>query len=167
VASVLDLGTGSGAIAVSIALERPEATVVAADFSIEAIAIAAKNARRLNANVEFVESNWYASLAGRKFDVIVANPPYVAGGDAHLSQGDLRFEPQIALTDDSGDGLHSIRAIVDGAADHLHAGGWLLFEHGYDQAEACRALLLKAGFKNLISINDLAGISRVAGGQIG
>ena len=166
-ASVLDLGTGSGAIAVSIALECPGARVVAADISVEAIKIAAENARCLSATVEFVASNWYGRLEGRKFDLIVSNPPYVAGGDAHLSHGDLRFEPQIALTDQSGDGLRSIRAVISGASAHLHSRGWLLVEHGFDQADACRELLLKAGFVNPTSVNDLAGIPRVAGGQIG
>ena len=165
-ASILDLGTGSGAIAVSLALERPDTSVVAVDVSNDALKIAAENAHRLKTDVEFVESNWYTNLGDRKFDLIVSNPPYVASGDAHLSQGDLRFEPQIALTDESIDGLHSIRTIVDGAPAHLHPGGWLLFEHGYDQAAECRELLLKAGFGNLISIDDLAGIPRVAGGQI-
>ena len=164
--NVLDLGTGSGAIAVSLALECPGVVVVAADISPDALKIAAENARRLNADVEFIESNWYVNMADRKFDLIVANPPYVAGGDEHLSQGDLRFEPQIALTDESTDGLTSIRAIIDGAPAHLHAGGWLLFEHGFDQAEAARELLLNSGFENLICMNDLAGIARVAGGQI-
>ena len=163
---VLDLGTGSGAIAVSLALECPGAAVVATDISPDALKIAAENARRLNADVEFTESNWYANIIDRKFDLIVANPPYVAGGDEHLFQGDLRYEPQIALTDESTDGLSSIRAIVEGAPAHLNAGGWLLFEHGYDQAEAAAELLLKAGFENLICMNDLAGIARVAGGQI-
>ena len=162
----LDLGTGSGAIAVSLALEFVDAIVTAADISPDALKIAAENARRLNAAVEFVESNWYANMADRKFDLIVANPPYVAGGDEHLSHGDLRFEPQIALTDQSSDGLSSIRAIIDGAPAHLNAGGWLLFEHGYDQAEQTRELLLNSGFENLICMNDLAGIARVAGGQI-
>ena len=163
---VLDLGTGSGAIAVSLALECPGAAVVATDISPDALKIAAENARRLNADVEFTESNWYANIVDRQFDLIVANPPYVAGSDEHLFQGDLRYEPQIALTDESTDGLSSIRAIVDGAPAHLNAGGWLLFEHGYDQAEAAGELLLKAGFVNLICMNDLAGIARVAGGQI-
>ena len=166
-AGVLDLGTGSGAIAISLALEHALISVVATDISADALKIATENARRLNAKVEFIESNWYTNLIGRQFDLIVANPPYVAGKDEHLSQADLRFEPQIALTDESDDGLRSIGTIVDGAHQHLFAGGWLLFEHGYDQADACRALLLKAGFANLISVNDLAGIARVAGGQIG
>ena len=164
--SILDLGTGSGAIAISIALESPTTRVVAADISLAALQVATDNAQRLNASVEFIESDWYARLSGRRFDLIVSNPPYVAGGDAHLSVGDLRFEPQLALTDESADGLRSIRAIIAGASAHLVPGGWLLFEHGYDQAVPCQALLLKAGFANLISIKDLAGIPRVAGGQI-
>ncbi len=164
--SILDLGTGCGAIAISLALERPHMLIVAADFSRDALLVAAENARHLNAAVDFVESNWYQNINGRKFDLIVSNPPYVAGDDMHLSQGDLRFEPQTALTDNSPDGLASIREIVNSASAHLNAGGWLLFEHGYDQRDACRELLLKAGFVNLTSVNDLAGIPRVAGGQI-
>ena len=164
--SILDLGTGSGAIAISIALESPASHVVAADMSVAALQVATDNAQRLIAPVEFIESDWYAKLTGRKFDLIVSNPPYVAGGDAHLSMGDLRFEPQLALTDDSADGLRSIRAIIAGASAHLVPGGWLLLEHGYDQAVPCQALLLQAGFANLTSIKDLAGIPRVAGGQI-
>ena len=165
-ASILDLGTGSGAIAISLALERPHMMVVAADVSRDALLVAEDNAQRLNAAVDFVDSNWYQNLAGRKFDLIVSNPPYVAGNDTHLSQGDLRFEPQTALTDKSADGLLSIRTIIEGAPAHLNANGWLLFEHGYDQSDACKELLLKAGFVNLTSVNDLAGIPRVAGGQI-
>ena len=164
--SILDLGTGSGAIAISIALESPASHVVAADMSVAALQVATDNAQRLIAPVEFIESDWYAKLTGRRFDLIVSNPPYVAGGDAHLSMGDLRFEPQLALTDDSADGLRSIRAIIAGASAHLVPGGWLLLEHGYDQAVPCQTLLLQAGFANLISIKDLAGIPRVAGGQI-
>jgi len=116
--------------------------------------------------VELVSGSWYEPLEGRRFDMIVANPPYVAAGDAHLSQGDLRFEPAGALTDGSGDGLDSIRAIVAGASAHLNARGWLLLEHGYDQAQAVEALLKAAGFRETISIPDLAGIPRVAGGKI-
>ena len=163
--TVLDLGTGSGAIAVSLALECPHAKVTATDVSRDALYMAAENAKRLGASVEFIQSNWYANLTGRKFDLIVANPPYIAHGDEHLSQGDLRFEPQMALTDKSADGLLSIRTIVAGASSHLVHSGWLLFEHGYDQAGAARELLLQAGFGNLICINDLAGIDRVSGGQ--
>ncbi len=162
---ILDLGTGSGAIAISIALEHSEAQVTACDISHDALSIAKENARQLHANVEFIHSDWYANLTG-KFDLIVANPPYVARGDVHLGVGDLRFEPKSALTDESDDGLGAICTIINGAAAHLYPQGWLLFEHGFDQAEAARAWLLKAGFTNLTTIADLAGISRVAGGQI-
>ncbi len=165
-ARVFDLGTGSGAIAVTLALESPGSNVTACDISPGALEVARANAARLEAKVEFLTSNWYAALAGRRFDLIVSNPPYVAGNDSHLAQGDLRFEPKTALTDDSADGLESIRTIVASAPAHLHPGGWLLFEHGYDQAAACHDLLLKAGFIDPISVKDLAGIPRVAGGQI-
>jgi release factor glutamine methyltransferase len=171
-AGVLDMGTGSGAIAISIALALafPDGeggvAVTATDISPAALEMARLNAKKLGATVNFILSNWYAELSGHKFDLIVSNPPYVAGKDIHLAQGDLRFEPKTALTDGSADGLASIRAIIAGAASHLAPDGWLLFEHGYDQADACGALLLKAGFDNLISYRDLAGIPRVAGGQI-
>ena len=110
---------------------------------------------------------WYEPVHGRRFDLIVSNPPYVAGEDPHLTQGDLRFEPRHALTDGSGDGLDSIRHIVAGARDHLNPGGAILIEHGYDQAKAVAALLGKAGFVDLVSVRDLAGIPRVAGGKLG
>lgn len=164
---VLDLGTGSGAIAITLALERPACQVTACDVSRAALNVAANNAARLGAHIEFIESDWYAALAGRTFDLIVSNPPYVAAHDAHLSQGDLRFEPPGALTDQSADGLASIRIIVEGARTHLVPGGWLLFEHGYDQASAARDILLKAGFQHLICENDLADIPRVSGGRLG
>ena len=166
-AGVLDMGTGSGAIAVTLALEQPQSQVTACDVSADALDTARQNAARLKATVEFIESDWYTALAGRRFDLIVANPPYVAGADAHLGQDDLRFEPPRALTDGSADGLASIRGIIAGAPQHLNPGGWLLLEHGYDQAAACRDLLLKAGLQNPICIKDLAGIDRVSGGQIG
>ena len=165
-ARVLDMGTGSGAIAVTLALESTTSNVTACDYSTDALKVAAKNAQRLGAKVEFIESNWFAALQHRRFELIVANPPYIAGGDKHLAEGDLRFEPEMALTDGSSDGLGSIRAIVVGAPAHLSNGGWLLFEHGFDQAELARDLLVKTGFENLICINDLAGIPRVSGGQI-
>lgn len=164
--SLLDLGTGSGAIAVTLACERPDAAVTATDRSEAALAIARANARAHGRDIEFLSGEWYAPLAGRRFDLIAANPPYVAAGDPHLGKGDLRFEPPQALTDGSADGLASIRTIVADAPGHLNPGGWLLLEHGYDQADAVRALLATAGFASLASISDLAGIARVAGGRI-
>jgi release factor glutamine methyltransferase len=164
--AILDLGTGSGAIAITLACERPEARIAATDSSTAALRLAARNASANACNVELVEGDWYGAVRGRRFSMIVSNPPYIAATDPHLSQGDLRFEPRAALTDGSADGLDSIRTLVGGASEHLEAGGWLLFEHGYDQAEACRSLLEAAGFAELVSIPDLAGIPRVAGGKI-
>lgn len=166
-ASVLDLGTGSGAIAITLALERPALAVTACDVSQGAIMLASKNASQLDAKVEFVQSDWYSALPGRRFDLIASNPPYVAALDPHLGQGDLRFEPRGALTDNSADGLSSLRQIASGATLHLHPGGWLLLEHGYDQADAVQGILLQSGFEDLICIHDLAGIPRVAGGRLG
>lgn len=164
--NVLDLGTGSGAIAVTLALERPQWAVTAVDASADALDCAQANATALHAeNVVFLEGSWYAPVAGWTFDLIVSNPPYVAGADEHLKQGDLRFEPMTALTDGSQDGLASIHAIVSGAANHLNPDGWLMLEHGYDQADLCRELLAAAGFQDLFSQPDLAGIPRVAGGR--
>ncbi len=162
---VLDLGTGCGTIALTLALELPNATVTAVDKSSQALQLAAENARALGAKITIIESDWYDDLNGEKFDLIVANPPYIARNDPHLSQGDLRFEPHMALTDDSDDGLASIRAIVAGAGTHLNDGGWLLFEHGYDQAAKCRALMEQSHFTGVQSVPDLAGIPRVALGQ--
>jgi len=162
---VLDLGTGSGALAVTLACERPGAAVHAGDASAEALAIARANSARHGACVAFANGSWYEPFAGRRLDLVVANPPYVAAGDRHLSEGDLRFEPREALTDGSADGLDSLRAIAAGAPDHLKSGGWLLVEHGYDQADACRALLAAAGLADLVSLPDLAGVPRVAGGR--
>ena len=164
--SCVDLGTGSGVLAVTLACERPNAAVTATDVSAAALEVARANAAANDCRVELLCGSWYAPLEGRRFDLIVANPPYVAAGDAHLSQGDLRFEPAEALTDGSGDGLDSIRAIIAGAPDHLNARGWLLLEHGYDQAHLVEALLKAAGFREPVSIPDLAGIPRVAGGKI-
>ncbi len=165
--SCVDLGTGSGALAVTLACERPNAALTATDLSAAALEVARRNAQANACRVELVQGSWYAPLEDRRFDMIVANPPYVAGEDAHLAQGDLRFEPAGALTDGSRDGLDSIRAIVAGASDHLNARGWLLFEHGYDQAQQVESLLRAAGFRETVSIPDLAGIPRVAGGKIG
>lgn len=159
--SVLDMGTGSGAIAVAIAHARPDAQVSALDASAEALALARFNAARHGVKVDFVHSDWYASLAPRRFSMIVANPPYIVAGDSHLSEGDLRFEPVDALTDHA-DGLSALRAIIKGAPDFLDDNGWLLMEHGYDQAAAVRALL--HDWHGVESWRDLAGIERVTGG---
>jgi release factor glutamine methyltransferase len=165
-APCLDLGTGSGAIAVTLACERRDARITATDSSEAALEIARRNAAAHDCDIEWLRGSWYGPLAGRRFELIVSNPPYVAAGDAHLGQGDLRFEPAQALTDASPDGLDSIRAIVAGASDHLAAGGWLLLEHGYDQAPAVASLLEASGYREIVSIADLAGIPRVAGGKI-
>ena len=164
--SCVDLGTGSGVLAVTLACERPNAAITATDVSAGALEVARRNAEANGCRVELLEGSWYAPLAGRRFDMILANPPYVAGEDAHLAQGDLRFEPAGALTDGSRDGLDSIRAIVSGAPDHLNRRGWLLLEHGYDQALQVEALLRTAGLREIFAICDLAGIPRVAGGKI-
>ncbi len=209
---VLDLGTGSGCVAISIAKHRPRAQVVAVDSSTAALAVARENALRLlgghsktpspsmrgracldrrggnwdggdvahmrdfstptltlphqgggNSNVSFVLSDWFSALVDREFDLIVANPPYVADRDPHLAQGDLRFEPRAALAG-GADGLDCLRMIIASAPQYLSGGGWLAFEHGYDQAARCRELLAAAGFGEVFSRADLAGIERVSGG---
>jgi len=165
-ARMLDMGTGSGAIAVAVAHTRPDAQVTALDVSEDALAVARSNAEANGARVRFVRSDWFAALAGESFELVVSNPPYIASGDEHLAQGDLRFEPVDALTDHE-DGLSDLRTIVAGAAAHLAPGGWLLLEHGYDQAEAVRALLADAGYLEAQSWRDLAGIERVSGGRRG
>lgn len=161
---VLDLGTGSGAIAIAIAHQRPDAKLMASDRSSAALQVAARNASRHGVQVTFVESDWYSSIPAQPFDLIVSNPPYIVAGDPHLSQGDLRHEPIDALTD-HGDGLGALRQIVAGAATRLVPGGWLLMEHGYDQAAAVRSLLQSAGCAEVQSWQDLAGIERVSGGR--
>jgi release factor glutamine methyltransferase len=168
-ARVLDLGTGSGAIALALAQQRPRLEVVAVDCSPAALLVAARNLRRLIPGahrVRLMHSDWYRALSGCTFDLVVSNPPYVAAADPHLTQGDLRFEPAAALVG-GNDGLDAIRQIVTGATAFLVPGGQLLFEHGHDQAEACRQLLATAGFSSLVGAADLAGIPRVAGGRLG
>lgn len=166
-APVLDLGTGSGCLAITLALELPQARVTAVDVSPAALAVARGNAQRLGVQVEFFESDWYAVLSPQRFDFIFANPPYVAMGDPHLGEGDLRFEPVGALTDpsDEGDGLSAIRRIVADAPQWLAPNGGLFFEHGYDQAAAVRQLLEAAGFSEIEQQRDLAGIIRATGGR--
>lgn len=162
---VLDMGTGSGAIALSIAHARPNAEVVAVDASAAALSVASENALRLNlSNVRLLHSDWFAALAGERFDLIVSNPPYIEADDVHLGQGDVRFEPLSALA--SGvDGLDDIRRILRDAKDNLNAGGWLMFEHGYDQAARVRQLMQQAGFSDVTSARDLSGIERVTRGH--
>lgn len=160
-ARVLDLGTGSGCLAVTLALELPAASVVAVEAAPAALAVARANAARLAARVEFVASDWFAALPPQRFDLIVANPPYIAAGDAHLSQGDLRFEPRTALVG-GADGLAALRQIIAAAPAWLVAGGWLCLEHGFDQAAAVADLLSAAGFTALEQHADLAGWPRVS-----
>lgn len=161
---LLDMGTGSGAIAVALAHSRADASVTALDVSSAALAVARRNASANNVNITFMTSDWYGALGHERYDVIVSNPPYIASGDQHLSEGDLRFEPAGALTDHA-DGLAALRIIIAGAARHLAPQGVLLMEHGYDQAGAVRALLSDAGYVDVQSWTDLAGIERVSGGR--
>jgi release factor glutamine methyltransferase len=159
--SVLDLGTGTGAIAIAIASERPRAQVTAVDASLAALAVAQANALNLNVkNVQFVLSDWFAELQSQTFDVIVSNPPYIAEDDPHLAQGNLRFEPTSALAAGE-DGLDCIRVIVGLAKEHLKPQGWLMLEHGFDQAEKVAELMKNTGFDSITSAADLSGILRV------
>ncbi len=161
---VLELGTGSGCIAITLALERPLARVTAVDRSAAALKIAQHNAATLHARVKLLRSDWFGALAGRRFGLIVSNPPYVAAADPHLT-GDLRFEPLSALVG-GDDGLDDLRHLAHDAPAHLKPGGVLLLEHGYDQADAMQALLRAQGFGQVRSWTDLAGIRRVSGGTL-
>lgn len=163
---VLDLGTGSGILAIVIAAHCPQASVTATDASLLALEVARKNADRLvSGRVELLPSNWFSALQGRRFNVIVSNPPYIAESDPHLVQGDLRFEPSSALAS-GADGLDDIRTIIKTAPAQLNAGGWLLLEHGFDQAEAVGQLLSRAGFAEISSLTDLGGHQRVTQGRL-
>ncbi|MEO7255135.1 MAG: peptide chain release factor N(5)-glutamine methyltransferase [Casimicrobium sp.] len=159
---ILDVGTGTGCIAITLALERPNAHVTALDIAPDALALARKNATVLGAhNVEFTQSDWFSAVAAdTKFDLIVSNPPYIVPGDHHLTEGDLRFEPSIALAD-ALDGLESYRQLATGAMNHLKAGGWLVVEHGYDQGESVPALMREKAFEKVSAYFDLAGHPRV------
>lgn len=162
---VLDLGTGCGAIALAIKHALPEAQVLAVDSSVAALEIARSNALLHGLEVEFRHGHWFDPVAGRRFDLIVSNPPYVAEGDPHLSQGDLRFEPRAALVA-GREGLEAIREIAAQAASRLLPGGWLCFEHGFDQDVAVRRLLDANGFEALATWPDLAGIARASAGRV-
>ena len=162
---ILDLGTGSGCIAVTLALECPRAHVTAVDRSAAALVVAQRNAERLSARVELLESNWFSALGDRRFDLIVSNPPYIASQDPHLSRGDVRFEPLSALA--SGpDGLDDLRHVIHAARDHIKPAATLLLEHGYDQSEAVLALLRTGGIPHAQSWADLSGTLRVSGGKL-
>ncbi|SEI56477.1 release factor glutamine methyltransferase [Pseudomonas linyingensis] len=162
---VLDLGTGTGAIALALASERPAWQVLGVDRVPEAVALAERNRARLKlGNVRFVESRWFAALAGQRFAMIVGNPPYIAAEDPHLREGDVRFEPASALVA-GRDGLDDIREIVAQAPEHLEPAGWLLLEHGYDQGEAVRALFAARGFTAVDSRRDLGGNERITLGR--
>ena len=167
-ANVLDMGTGSGAIAVAIAHARPDIHMTALDASPAALTVAQENAHRIlagKAPIRFLQSDWFAALAqDERFDLIVSNPPYIASGDPHLSQGDLRFEPTGALTDQA-DGLSALRTIVLGAPKHLKPKAWLLMEHGFDQATQVKKLLYGQHFEAVQTWTDLAGRDRVTGGK--
>lgn len=162
--AVLDLGTGTGAIALSIAQARPQANVVAVDASEQALRVARDNQRsfKLN-NVSLLLSDWFSALQGQHFNVIVSNPPYIPSGDIHLQQGDVRFEPLTALASGE-DGLRDIRNICNRSMQFLKPGGCLLLEHGYDQAEPVREILRASGFRAVFTEHDLVGIERVTGG---
>ena len=163
--TILDLGTGTGAIALAIAKNCPQTIVVAVDASKAALEIAKKNAENLSIhNVQFTLSNWFENIANQRFDMIVSNPPYIEEHDAHLTQGDLRFEPLSALV--SGiDGLNDIRQIIDGSLIHLNPQGWLMLEHGYNQADQVSDLMAQAGLTNIETIKDLGNNNRVTLGK--
>lgn len=164
---IADLGTGSGIIAVMLARLCPGAILTAVDVSAAALEVARANAERHGVGVRFLEGDWYEPLGEERFDLIVANPPYVAAGDRHLLHDGLPFEPRSALTDGvaGGNGLGCIRTLIDGARQHLLPGGWMFIEHGYDQAVQTRELLLRAGFGDVASWRDGAMIERVSGGS--
>lgn len=163
-ACVLDLGTGSGAIALAVKKERSSCVVTAVDASQEALAVALVNANALKLQVEFLHSDWFSALPGRRFDVVLANPPYIAANDVHLVRGDVRFEPLSALVS-AGEGLHDIERIAAAAPAYLHGGGWLLCEHGYDQGSAVRQIFARNRFVNIETRRDLSGHERVTLGQ--
>lgn len=163
--TLLDLGTGSGAVAVALAHQRADLQIWASDISPAALTVARRNANIHQCQIRFTESDWYSNLPNMQWKTIVSNPPYIVAHDPHLSHGDLRFEPTHALTD-YADGLSAYRHIIHGATTRLTDGGWLLVEHGYNQAQEVRHLLAKHRFSNIQSWRDIAGIERVSGAQL-
>ncbi|HET7597036.1 MAG TPA: peptide chain release factor N(5)-glutamine methyltransferase [Burkholderiales bacterium] len=163
---IADLGTGSGAIALALARERPGCRIVASDVAAGALAAARANAAALDiGNIEFCDGNWFEPLAGKRFNMIVSNPPYIAAGDVHLDQADVAFEPRAALVG-GADGMDAITAIAAGAPEHLEPGGHLLLEHGYNQAAVVAATLAKAGFVDVRCYRDLCGHGRVSAASL-
>jgi release factor glutamine methyltransferase len=163
-ARVLELGTGSGAISVALAKERLGLEITATDISEAALAVARRNAREHGAAIDFVHSDWFEALGPGQFDLIVSNPPYVAAGDAHLEQGDVRFEPRLALVGGE-DGLDCIRMIAADARTRLRSGGWLILEHGYDQKDRCFELFRELGYADIEDFDDLARVPRACTGR--
>jgi release factor glutamine methyltransferase len=164
---VADLGTGSGAIALALASERPTWQLYATDRSAQALAVARENGERcLPGRVHFLESDWYGALAGLRFHLLASNPPYIEPGDLHLEEGDLRFEPQGALVA-AQRGMADLATLAAGSGEHLEPGGWLLLEHGYEQGAAVRSLLQGKGFSRVETRRDLAGQERITGGCLG
>lgn len=164
-AKVLDLGAGSGAIALAVAFEKPLWQITALDSSAEALQVARANADKLGLQrVTLLQSDWYQGVAGQRFDALLANPPYIDADDPHLERDDVRFEPRAALIA-ADQGLADLRHLIDGAPAHLSSGGWLLLEHGWEQAAAVRRMLAAAGFNNISTRSDVAGLERITGGQ--
>ena len=162
---IADLGTGSGAIACALAAEHPHWDIVATDISTAALAVARHNVAMLNLdNIRFSQGSWFEAIAGDVFDLIISNPPYVADEDHHLSEGDVRFEPELALAA-GAQGLDSIRILTQQAGNHLESGGWLIVEHGYDQRLAVQDCFLKGGFEEIVQLTDLASLPRVTAGR--
>lgn len=161
---ILDIGTGSGCIALSLALERPDCSVTAVDLSARALTIAQENARRLHTQVQLLQSNLFDSLGDARFNLIISNPPYIPASDPHLRQGDVRFEPKLALTA-GPEGLDTLKPLVQTAPNHLVSGGWLMLEHGWDQQDSCHSLLVESGFMKVQCLLDLAGHGRLTLGQ--
>lgn len=164
-ATILDLGTGSGCIAITLALERPLARVSAVDSAVAALRLAERNAQALGAKLRLVEGDWFSGVTGERFDLVVGNPPYIGDRDPHLTRGDLRHEPRQALAS-GADGLDAIRVIATNARSHLAPDGVLMLEHGFDQAAAVRGLLEQGGFSDIRVYPDLAGLPRVTVGHL-